>query len=151
MAGVKLGWLPSLLVTTATQLGQQGSWVAAGEHEFLEASGNLFRWSCPVGFYRGRHATCSGHSSNEFRRSIPWRVALQQRPPPLPSLISVLSQWPPFDRQVAANGEPSITQLFQERAQSRHPRATKISKDRPSNGKHLNQKHLFPMDFNRVP
>ena len=56
---------------------------------------------------------------NEFRRGIPWRVALQQSPPPLPSLISVLSQWPPFDQQFAANGEPSTTQLSQERAQTK--------------------------------
>ena len=77
-------------------------------------------------------------------------IDAQQTAPPVPSLISVLSQWPPFDQQSAANGEPSTTQLSQERAQTKHPRATRINRDRQASGTQLNQKQLFPLNFNKL-
>src|ERR1700733_7883139 len=55
---------------------------------------------------------------NEFQQGIPWRVALQQSPPPLPPLEPVLPQQPPSRQLFAANGELSRYTLSHKRA---HP------------------------------
>ena len=55
---------------------------------------------------------------HEFRRDIPWRVALLHCPPPLVPLGSVLPHQPPFHQQIAANGELLTTALSHKRAHS---------------------------------
>jgi hypothetical protein len=55
---------------------------------------------------------------NEFQQGIPWRVALQQSPPPLSPPISFYNSGRLFAEQNAANGKLSNFSLSQERARS---------------------------------
>src|ERR1700733_3692265 len=63
---------------------------------------------------------------NEFQQGIPWRVALQQSPPPLPPLEPVLPQQPPSRQLFAANGELSRYTLSHKRA---HPKPPAVAVD----------------------
>src|SRR5271165_1928738 len=54
-----------------------------------------------------------------FRQSIPWRVALQQSPPPLPLPRSSSTENHPFANGISANGNRPLPPVSQFLTQSR--------------------------------
>src|SRR5882724_7474105 len=81
----------------------------ASDFEFFKARGNLFRWHSPLR-NQGGHRPPRSLIGMSFRQGIPWRVALQQSPPPLPLPISFChrkSRSPnSFQRMVTVDQQP---------------------------------------------
>src|SRR5215469_14348200 len=87
---------------------------------------------------------------NEFQRGIPWRVALQQSPPPLSPLYSFCNKEVLFVQKISANGNCRTSQLSQKRAQSNPQRITKFNSIQQPIFNRFNINHLRTTNFNRV-